>query len=150
MTEINNSLSSTFWAIELTAVVLIAVMSLLIYGLRKNTLLLQELVQRSRNEFAEQMGESEFFNSEQAEKWFEKGDIKQLTQYCERFIKETPNSVHANWYCGLGHYNKGEYQLARDYFEKVIRINPLWREGAVVYLQEIANKIGTTHSSTLH
>lgn len=150
MTEINHSLSSAFWAIELTALALVVVMCVLIYSLRKNTLLLQELVKRAHHEFAEQQSESEFFNSEQAEKWFEKGEISQLTQYCERFIKETPNSVHANWYCGLGHYNKGEYELARNYFEKVIHINPLWREGAVVYLQEIANKIGTPPALTVH
>ncbi len=92
----------------------------------------------------------EQFNIEQAEKWFEKGEIKALKQYCEQFIKEKPNSVQANWYCGLSHYNQGDYILAKKYFENVIRINPLWRDGAIVYLQEIAERVGLTGSTTLH
>ncbi|PID65444.1 MAG: hypothetical protein CR975_07115 [Gammaproteobacteria bacterium] len=146
---INTSLSANFLAMELIVLVLIVVICLLIYVLRKNTMLLQQLVKKVDSDPSEQQ-QAEFFNSEQAEKWFEKGEITQLTQYCERFIKETPNSVHANWYCGLGHYNQGDYELARDYFEKVIRINPLWREGAAVYLQEIADKIGLPPSSSIH
>ncbi len=147
--EINTSFSSTTLAIELVALALIVVLCLLIYELRKNTLLLKRLTQSADNHRESTLGK-DFFNAEQAEKWFEKGEINRLTKYCETFIKDTPNSVYANWYCGLGYYNKGEYELARDYFEKVIRINPLWREGAGVYLQEIANKIGFSESSTVH
>ncbi len=136
-------------AIELIVLVLIVVVCLLIYELRRNTLLLQRLTQRADSNFSESV-ENDYFNSEQAEKWFEKGEINKLTKYCEQFIKETPNSVYANWYCGLAHYNKGNYEIARNYFEKVIRINPLWQEGASIYLQEISNKIGLPLSSTIH
>lgn len=145
-----DSLTSYFWALELTVLALIIAICSLIYGLRKNTLLLKEISEKTQLIDDEQRGGSDHFNSEQAEKWFEKGEITRLTSYCEGFMKETPNSVHANWYCALGHYNKGEYEIARDYFEKVIRINPLWREGAVVYLQEIADKIGLPQSLRLH
>ncbi len=148
--EINTSFSSTTLAIELVALTLIVVLCLLIYELRKNTLLLKRLTQTADTHRDTSALGKDFFNAEQAEKWFEKGEINRLTTYCEKFIKDTPNSVYANWYCGLGYYNQGEYELARDYFEKVIRINPLWREGAGIYLQEIDNKIGLPASSTVH
>ncbi len=148
--EISTSFSSTALAIGLVSLVLIVVLCLLIYELRRNTLLLKRLSQSAdSHRDASALGKN-FFNAEKAEKWFEKGEINRLTKYCEKFIKDTPNSVYANWYCGLGYYNQGEYEIARDYFEKVILINPLWREGAVVYLQEIANKIGLPTSPTLH
>ncbi|PID66080.1 MAG: hypothetical protein CR975_04780 [Gammaproteobacteria bacterium] len=121
-------------------------MGLLIYSLRKNTLMMRLLHQQMERD-----GESnERFNGEQAEKWFEKGELQALNQYCEGFIKDCPNSVHANWYYALSHYNQGDYEVARQYFENVIRINPLWRDGAIVYLQEIADKIGFPDNRTLH
>lgn len=141
-------LTSIFLAVEITAFVAIVVMCLLIYSLRKNTLMLQYLQQQADNHDA-QIAE-EYFNGEQAEKWFEKGDLQALNRYCEGFIKDSPNSVHANWYYALSHYNCGDYETARKYFEQVIRINPLWRDGAVIYLQEIANKAGFSDSRTVH
>lgn len=104
----------------------------------------------SEEELESSPTEQENFDGEQAEKWFEKGDLKALNQYCEAFIKNAPNSVHANWYYALSHYNQGDYTIAREYFENVIRINPLWRDGAVVYLQEIADKIGFSNQQILH
>lgn len=140
--------AGSFWLTELTLFVLMIVIGLLIYTLRQNTLVMEQL----REAFAdnEKDNEVERFNGEQAEKWFEKGNLSALNQYCEQFIKETPNSVHANWYYALSHYNQGKYEVAREYFENVIRINPLWRDGAIVYLQEIAEKIGLPHSRSLH
>lgn len=138
---------SLFWAVEITAFVGIVVMCVLIYSLRQNTLMLHHFREQPDENDIEQ---TERFNGEQAEKWFEKGDLQALSGYCEAFIKDSPNSVHANWYYALSHYNQGDYEVAREYFEQVIRINPLWREGAVVYLQEIADKIGFPNSQTLH
>lgn len=145
------ALSSTLWATEITALVLIVVLCLVIYALRENTLAVSRLRERIGND-DNSNEENEYFNGEQAEKWFEKGEIKQLNNYCARFIESSPNSVHANWYYALGHYNQGDYEIAREYFENVIRINPLWRDGAIVYLQEIADKIGHNHNNsiTLH
>ncbi|MGY0400019.1 MAG: tetratricopeptide repeat protein [Ostreibacterium sp.] len=140
--------SSTFWAIELTALVAIVTLCILIYAIRQNTLTLRSL--NDRVKFQDEKEEVEQFNSDKAEKWFEKGDIKALKTYCKRFIEQTPNSVHANWYYALGYYNQGDYEAAREYFENVIRINPLWRDGAIVYLQEIAEKIGLPDTQTLH
>lgn len=137
---------SVFGVMGVTIWVMIAVLCALIYTLRQNTLTINHLRHSiERNEEVE-----EHFNGELAEKWFEKGDLKALNQYCEGFIKDSPNSVHANWYYAISHYNQGDYEIAREYFENVIRINPLWRDGAVVYLQEIANKTGLLHSRTLH
>lgn len=138
----------TFWALELTTTVLIIVLCLLMYQLRKNTQRLQNLSDKIHS--ANDDKEQEQFNGEQAEKWFEKGELNELDRYCEGFIKQSPNSVHANWYYALSHYNQGDYIIAREYFEKVIHINPLWREGAIVYLQEIAEKIGLPQTTTLH
>lgn len=136
----------TFWVIEITLLIAIAVACILIHSLRKNTLFIKNLHEvMERNE-----AEEERFNGEQAEKWFEKGELKMLDSYCERYIKDSPNSVHANWYYALSHYNQGDYEIAREYFENVIHINPLWRDGAMVYLQEIANKIGIPENRTLH
>lgn len=143
----NGQWTSTFLAVELTALVTVVVLCVLIYTLRKNTLMMHAL--RDSIERSDEP-EAQFFNREQAEQWFETGDLRALNQYCEGFIKTAPNSVHANWYYALSHYNQGDYELAREYFENVIRINPLWRDGAVVYLQEIANKIGLPDSRTVH
>lgn len=140
--------TSIFWAIEITAFVAIVVMCALIYTLRQNTMMLHHL--REQVDSDEAQPPEERFNGEQAEKWFEKGELQNLNRYCEGFIKDSPNSVHANWYYALSHYNCGDYELAREYFENVIRINPLWRDGAVVYLQEIADKIGFPDSRTVH
>lgn len=140
-----------FWAIELTVLALIAAMCVLIYSVRQNTIIINRLQEKlAENISDDDESEIERFNGEQAEKWFEKGNLGELNKYCEQFFKETPNSVHANWYYALSHYNQGEYEVAREYFENVIRINPLWRDGAVVYLQEIADKIGVPHSRALH
>lgn len=139
---------SQFFAVEITVLVLITVICLLIYTLRQNTLVMNQLRENLLDSNKEP--EAERFNGEQAEKWFEKGNLSELNSYCEQFFKETPNSVHANWYYALSHYNQGDYEVAREYFENVIRINPLWRDGAVVYLQEIAEKIGTLHSRSVH
>lgn len=138
---------STFLAVEITAFVAIAVMCVLIFNLRQNTQLLTQLREQADSDDAQ---ENDRFNGEQAENWFEKGDLKALERYCENFIKKAPNSVHANWYYALSQYNQGDYEMAREYFENVIRINPLWRDGAVVYLQEIADKIGMPNSRTMH
>lgn len=135
-------------SIELTLLLLAGLLVVMIYWVRKNynnmkalkTLLLQQ----------QELEEPERFNTEKAEQWFETGDLTALNHYCERFMNDSPNSVHANWYFGLSHYNQGDYEAARTYFEQVIRINPLWRDGAVVYLQEIADKIGLLHQKTLH
>ncbi len=143
--------SSAFWAIELTALVLIITLCLLIYSIRQNTRVLQGLRDNLLNTDEENSTkENEHFNGEQAEKWFEKGELQILRQYCENFIENAPNSVHANWYCALSHYNQGDYVIAREYFENVIRINPLWRDGAIVYLQEIAEKVGHINQQILH
>ncbi len=136
-----------FWAMEMTVLVAILVMCVLIYTVRKNTLALKSL--REDAERGEGLVE-ERFNGEQAEQWFEQGDFQALTRYCESFIKNAPNSVHANWFYALSHYNQGDYEIAREYFENVIRINPLWRDGASIYLQEIADKIGFSDHRTLH
>ena len=144
------SFLSLFWAIELTALALIVFICLLIYQLRQATLLLKRVDEKVSEISLKHSEEDDFFNIEKVEKWFEKGDIKSLKQYCECFIKENPNSVQANWYYALGQYNQGDYGLAKKYFEKVISLNPLWREGAIVYLQEIADKSGQKDFKTLH
>lgn len=141
-------LTIIFWSIELTLLVLVGLFIVLIYFVRKNIHSMEDfktrLLQHSSGE------EPESFNTEKADKWFEKGELTALNHYCESFIAKSPNSVHANWYFGLSHYNQGDYEAARTYFEQVIRINPLWRDGAVVYLQEIAEKIGRPNQETLH
>lgn len=138
-----------YWVIELTLLVLIVAALLLIYHLRQNTLAMKQILAKAIQENRAEE-EIERFNGEKAEQWFEKGELQSLNSYCEQFFKETPNSVHANWYYALSHYNQGDYEVAREYFENVIRINPLWRDGAVVYLQEIAEKIGLPRSQLLH
>ncbi len=148
--ENTTNLSPLLWSIELTGLSLLIAICFLIYSIRQNTLVLKNLGSKINKKDSKDKLDSDFFDSEQAEKWVEKGEIKQLTHYCESFMKETPNSVHANWYYALGRYNDGDYEVAREYFEKVIRINPLWRDGAVVYLQEIANKIGLPTAQTMH
>ncbi|PIE45313.1 MAG: hypothetical protein CSA45_02940 [Gammaproteobacteria bacterium] len=137
-----------FWIAEATAVVLIMVMVAMVYAIYKNTLLLNHMIQRIQQRENERQQES--FDGEQAERWFEKGELQRLNRYCEDYIKKTPNSVHANWYYALSHFNQGQYEIARQYFENVVRINPLWRDGAIVYLQEIAEKIGLPQSHSLH
>lgn len=138
-----------YWVIELTLLVLIVAALLLIYHLRQNTLAMKQILAKAIQENRAEE-EIERFNGDKAEQWFEKGELQSLNSYCEQFFKETPNSVHANWYYALSHYNQGDYEVAREYFENVIRINPLWRDGAVVYLQEIAEKIGLPRSQLLH
>lgn len=147
--ETSTDLFSLLWAIELTALFLVAVICFLIYSVRQNTNALKRIGDKITQGVKDKR-DSDFFDSEQAEKWVEKGETKQLTQYCESFMKEIPNSVQANWYYALSRYNDGDYEIAREYFEKVIRINPLWRDGAIVYLQEIADKIGMPTAQTLH
>jgi|GEM_PF-4342269 len=135
--------------VALIAVVLIAEIGILIYTLLQNTNVMRQI--RDNIELDTPSSEPERFSGEKAERLFEKGDIKQLQSYCEGFIKKSPNNVNANWYFAIAHYNKGDYRVAREYFEQVIRINPLWREGAIVYLQEIAEKIGLpNHNRLLH
>lgn len=137
-----------FVTIEVTLLALVGLLVVMVYLAKKNSRLIDDLKERLLQQQNEE--EQERFNTEKAEKWFEKGDLQSLTSYCERFIADSPNSVHANWYFALSHYNQGDYEAARTYFEQVIRINPLWRDGAVVYLQEIADKIGLPSQQTLH
>ncbi len=139
-----------FWVLEITAVVAVMVMCLLIYTIRQNTLMLKRLSGTESDDSHSDTDVNEGFNARQAERWFEQGDMQSLSRYCEQFIQNAPNSVHANWFYALSHYNQGDYTIAREYFENVIRINPLWREGAVVYLLEIAEKIGRPEQLTIH
>lgn len=139
----------TFIVLISLLVLLVLSMASMVYALLKNAAVMRQL-QEAIEQGEDASSNAEQFSSDKAEKLFEKGENKALNDYCKRFIKEMPNSVHANWYYALSHYNQGEYELAREYFENVIRINPLWRDGAVVYLQEIAEKIGLPNSQTLH
>ncbi len=132
-----------FIILPLIAIFLLA---MLVSTSRKN----QKILKKISEKLEKNKDKNEQFNVEQAEKWFEAGETKALTQYCEQFLKEKPNSSQANWYCGLSYYNQGDYLIAKDYFENVIRINPLWREGAGIYLQEIAEHIGVSPTTTLH
>lgn len=142
------TISTAFLTLEIIAIVILLVMCMLIYALSQNTLVLKQLIEKLAHSIKEE--DNEQFNGEQAEQWFEKGDLDTLNRYCEAFIKEAPNSVHANWYYALSHYNQGEYDIARQYFENVIAINPLWRDGAAVYLQEIAEKVGMPQTHVVH
>lgn len=140
--------SSLIIGLIIAVVLLKIALFLLINTLQKNTEVL-ELLQVSLDQQADDTEEKRF-NSDKADKWFEAGEISELNRYCEQFIADTPNSAQANWYYALANYNQGDYEVAKEYFENVIRINPLWRDGAVVYLQEIASKIGGSSNRTLH
>lgn len=129
-----------------SVIVLAIVGAFLIVSLRKNTAMLKSIAFEAESDEVT----SERFNGEKAEQWFEKGELKALNRYCESFIESFPNSVHANWYYALSHFNQGDYDVAREYFENVICINPLWREGASVYLQEINNRTAAQVNRTVH
>ncbi len=135
-----------FWAVEMTAFVAIVVMCILIYTLRQNTLMLKRLCTNDDSDIKTAVR----FNGEQAEGWFEQGELKKLEHYCKDFIEQSPNSVHAHWFYALSKFNQGDYELAQEYFENVIHINPLWRDGAIVYLQEISERARLPNSRTIH
>lgn len=97
-----------------------------------STLISQLLPQHNR-----QSQEDEGFSPEQADKLLEKGQFNELTHYCEAFYKEYPNSTQVNWYYALSYYNLGQYDLAKSYFSRVVKINPLWQDGANAYLHQI-------------
>lgn len=134
--------------LTIIAIVFPIALGILTYALFQNTKVLKQI--RDNTQRDDSPNDGDLFNGEQAEKWFETGDLSALTSYCEQFIKDKPNSVHANWYYALSHYNQGDYDTAKTYFENVIRINPLWRDGAIVYLQEIADRTGLAGSPTVH
>ncbi|MBS9777463.1 MAG: hypothetical protein KGV50_01750 [Gammaproteobacteria bacterium] len=140
---------SYFWALEITLIALLGAFCCLIYFVRQNTHAIQNITNKNKKKVTSDSDEI-YFDSEKAEKLVENGEVSELSSYCEKFIQQTPHSVQANWYYAIGKYNSGQFEIAREYFEKVIRINPLWRDGAVIYLQEIAEKIGMPPSQTLH
>lgn len=79
----------------------------------------------------------EGFSAEWADRLLEKGKFEELVRYCESLYKEYPHSTQLNWYYALSYYNLGEYELAKSYFTKVVKINPLWQDGANAYLHEM-------------
>lgn len=94
----------------------------------------------------------EGFSAEWADRLLEKGKFKELVRYCESLYKEYPHSTQVNWYYALSYYNLGEFELAKSYFTKVVKINPLWQDGANAYLHEMDKMAQSTdvHSDTLH
>ncbi|MPV85467.1 tetratricopeptide repeat protein [Ostreibacterium oceani] len=143
------ALRAVFNNLQIMAVVAIILLMIVSYALFKNTLSINRLqasIQR------DEMASNEQFNVDYADRLFDKGEIKTLSEYCEQYLDDNPNSVHVHWYYALAHYNTGDYEAARNHFENVIKINPLWKDGAMVYLQEIASKAGRnkTRDNRLH
>jgi tetratricopeptide (TPR) repeat protein len=88
------------------------------------------------------------FSAKKAEEFFDTDNIDGLLEYCSKFCKKrNQNDVLVNWYTAIGHYQQDRLDAAQTHFERVIRLNPNWKEATLPYLQEIedAGKGGFSH-----
>lgn len=145
MDVIPQALLFLFLFINVIVIIMLAFLILTLYRNSMTTKKLHEML--AAIHFPNQ---PETFSGDKADRMLEKGDMDELKQYCDRYFEDAPNSVHINWYYALANYNQGNYQEAQKYFKKVIRINPLWRDGAIVYLQEIAEHVEEETTARRH
>ncbi len=81
----------------------------------------------------------EGFDPGNAEQLFLRGNIDELIAYCDEYHEAFPNDVWISWYRALGHYNRGRYDEAKLWFDKVMQINPGFGPDIEPYVAEIDN-----------
>jgi len=81
------------------------------------------------------------FNARKADKLDDKNDIDGLLAYCEKFIRKYPNDVTVNFYIALAYFRKEQFDQAKTYFEKSVKLNPNMTENVQGYLDVIEDEL---------
>lgn len=82
--------------------------------------------------------------SEESEHLFGNGSYDKLIAYCEEKLKEKPNDSYALWYLAKAHYQKNQFRVAKQFFEKLAKTEPSWEE---IYVRPYLAKINETNTT---
>lgn len=135
LTSAINSLANTIDGIVFAGVSMVVLLILMSWLMTKH--------------YDKRTGEMGFhFNEGKAEKLYNSNHIELLITYCEKWQKKYPNNVSISWYLGLAHFHKGDYVLAKSFFNDTARINPTWKSAVAAYLEQIENHADTTDKAS--
>ncbi len=82
--------------------------------------------------------ENDFTN--RADKYFERGDFDKLAEHCEEKLSKYPNHSNAIWWLARAKLEKRESAEAKLLFEKLLELEPGWRE---THLEPYLRKLST-------
>lgn len=93
-----------------------------------------ESVQRIQIGFQDSVNKS-FENRMQ--KLLNKGNYDEVIKECKGVLENYPNDVDAIWYQAKAYYMKGDNEVAKELFERVIYLLPGWESSAKPYLENM-------------
>lgn len=67
----------------------------------------------------------------------QKGNYDDVITECADILNKSSNNLNANWFIARAYYHKQDSSHARNYFEKVIQLEPSWKEDAEDYLSKL-------------
>ena len=73
-----------------------------------------------------------------ANKLFEKANYAKLIEHCKEQLEDSPNDSNAYWWLARAKQELKEFDEARSLYEKVLELEPSWRESHIEpYLKKI-------------
>ena len=118
--QLAEDITSLKWMLGVISVLLLIVAAMLIFAFRM-------LIQAVRN--TESRAESRMFR-DQAETLLEAGNNSELRELAEERVRTCHSDAWAHYYLGMALYRQRDPFLAKQHFDRVVKLDPLLKSTA--------------------